>query len=241
MTTVEGKIVVIGDSHIGLAEGAETKMVAWLERLRDAGPLALYLNGDVFHYFIGDPKFETAAVRNFFATLDDVKRSGIAVYYVEGNRDFFIEGSIAEPAVTAVSLRETIQAGSRRFLITHGDMINERDYPYRLWRRASKNPVTRFGVKLWPKKSAKRFVDGVEERLARSNFKHKYRLPTELMKNYAMKRAAEGIDIVVFGHFHQKVELSTDGATVIVLPAWFDSGEAMVIDPKTGEWEWGML
>jgi len=234
---IEGKIVVIGDSHIGLSDGAESRIVAWLDRVRAGNPRALYLNGDVFHYFIGDSKFETASVRNFFAKLDELRRSGIAVHYVEGNRDFFIEGSIAEACVTSISMSRTIEAGSRRYLIVHGDMINDRDYPYRFWRRVSKNPITRFGVKLWPKRSAKRFVDSVEERLARSNFKHKYQLPTELMEAYGRRRAAEGYDHVVFGHFHQKLELDTEGSKVIVLPAWFDDEEAMVIDPETGAYE----
>ncbi len=52
-------IIVIGDSHIGLGDGAEERIVAWLDRLEQTSPRALYLNGDVFHYFIGDRKFHT--------------------------------------------------------------------------------------------------------------------------------------------------------------------------------------
>src|SRR5207248_9301183 len=62
---------------------------------------------------------------------------------------------------------------SRKFLIVHGDMINDHDYPYRFWRFASKNAVSRLGLKIVPRRTARSFVDGVEKRLARSNFKHK--------------------------------------------------------------------
>jgi len=232
-----GQIVVIGDSHIGLGEGAETTMIEWLDRLAGHRPGALYLNGDVFHYFIGNRKFITPAVIRFFDRLRELRDSGIAVHYVEGNRDFFLQGSIAERSVTEITLECTIDAGERRFLIVHGDMINDRDYPYRFWRRMSKNPLTRAGVRLWPERYARRFVDGVEEKLSRTNFKHKYRLPTELMKTYAARRASEGHNVVVFGHFHQKLELRDGASTVIILPAWCDSEEAMVIDPDTGDWE----
>ncbi len=114
-------------------------------------------------------------------------------------------------------------------------MINDRDYPYRFWRRISKNVVTRFAVRLWPERSARRFVDSVERRLRNANFKHKRRLPTELMEEYGRKRSAEGYDVVVFGHFHHKLLLEAHGTTVAVLPAWYETEEAMVISPETGE------
>jgi UDP-2,3-diacylglucosamine pyrophosphatase LpxH len=94
--------------------------------------------------------------------------------------------------------------------------------------------VTKLGVTLIPKKTARKFVDGVEKRLARSNFKHKTRLPVELMEAYGAKRSREGFTDVVFGHFHNKLVMPTAGATITVLPAWYESGEAMRIDPSTG-------
>lgn len=228
-------IVIIGDSHIALGDGAEERIVAWLDRLERTEPRALYMNGDVFHYFIGDSKFNTRAVANFLEKLRQMKEKGIEVYYIEGNRDFFVRGSYAEPAVTRVTSRESFYAGDRRFHLTHGDMINDRDYPYRFWRRASKNIVTKFAVKLWPEKSARKFVDAVERKLRSANFKHKRRLPTELMEAYGRKRAAEGFDVVVFGHFHHKLLLESDGMTVAVLPAWYETEEALVVSPETGE------
>jgi hypothetical protein len=43
---------------------------------------------------------------------------------------------------------------------------------------------------------------------------------------------------VVFGHFHEKLVMPAGDATVTILPAWYESGEAMVIDPQTGEFDW---
>ena len=56
------------------------------------------------------------------------------------------------------------------------------------------------------------------------------------MSEYGRKRAAEGFTDVVFGHFHHKVVLPNDGgATVVVLPPWYETGEAMTISPESGE------
>ena len=229
-----GKIFVIGDSHIGLADGSEKPVNAWMDRLRTLQPKALYLNGDLFHYLIANDKFRTSSVDRVMAKFRELRDSGIAIHYVEGNRDFFLRGSFVEDVVTDIALEYAIPAGTKKYLIIHGDMINDRDWQYRFWRRASKNPVMKFGVRLVPRKMARNFVDSVERRLAGSNFKHKSRMPVELMQEYGKKRSREGFTDVVFGHFHNKLVLP-GRATVTVLPPWYETGEAMVIDPRTGE------
>lgn len=231
--TPPGQIFVIGDSHIGLADGNEKPISEWLDRMMALKPKSLYLNGDLFHYLIAHRKFFTPSVEKVFRKFREVVDAGVPIHYVEGNRDFFLKGSFVEKAVTDVAVEYGVHAGEQKYLIVHGDMINENDWPYRFWRRASKNPVTRLGLELIPKSMARRFVDSVEQRLARSNFKHKSRLPVELMAEYGRKRGREGFTHVVFGHFHHKLVMPGD-ATVMVLPPWYETGEAMTIDPITG-------
>jgi len=229
-----GQIFVIGDSHIGLADGSEQPIVAWLDRLEALAPRALYLNGDLFHYLIADNKFVTPSVEIVFERLRALRDRGVPIHYVEGNRDFFLRGSFAEAAVTDVALEYGVRAGAHNYLIVHGDMINDRDYPYRFWRFASKNAFSRLALKLIPKTTAKTFVDGVERKLAKTNFKHKSRLPMEQFEEYGRRRSADGYTDIVFGHFHQKFVESMGGATVTILPPWYETGEAMCIDPGTG-------
>jgi len=230
-----GQIFVIGDSHIGLAPGSEGPILAWLDRLTTLQPKSLFLNGDLFHYLIADPKFYTPAVGAVFDRFRRLRDSGVAVHYVEGNRDFFVRGSFAEKSVTDIAFEFAVSAGRNKYLIVHGDTINDRDYPYRFWRFASKNPVSKFALKMIPRRTARTFVDSVERRLARSNFKHKSTLPLDQMERYARKRREEGFTHIVFGHFHEKLVLPGDGATVTILPPWYETGEAMVINPESGE------
>ncbi|HYM60936.1 MAG TPA: UDP-2,3-diacylglucosamine diphosphatase [Thermoanaerobaculia bacterium] len=237
----EGRIFVIGDSHIGLTDGTERPVMAWLDRFAALRPKALYLNGDLFHYLIAHRKFYTATVARVFARFREIRDSGIPIHYVEGNRDFFLEGSFVEESVTDVALEYAVQAGATRYLIVHGDMINDRDWPYRFWRFASKNAVSRLSLELIPSSVARRFVDGVERRLAKTNFKHKSQLPIDLLTAYGRKRGHEGYNCVVLGHFHEKTILSADSATVVILPPWYETGEAMVIDPVTGSYEWAVV
>lgn len=238
MTIARGQIFVIGDSHIGLSEGSEKPVNAWLDRLAALEPRALYLNGDLFHYLIANRKFATSSVAKVMGKFGELRDRGIAIHYVEGNRDFFLKGSFVEKVVTDVGLEYAVPAGTNRYLIVHGDMINDRDLPYRFWRTASKNPISRLGVELIPQKMARNFVDSVERRLAGSNFKHKSKLPVAMMEAYGRKRAKDGFTHVVFGHFHNKLVLKASRSmTVTVLPPWYESGEAMKIDPVTGAFE----
>ena len=234
-TPPPGRIFVIGDSHIGLADGHEREVNAWMDRLARLRPKALYLNGDLFHYLIAHEKFRTTSVTRVFDRFRQARDAGMPLHYVEGNRDFFLRGSFVEDAVTDIALEYMVEAGRRKYLIVHGDMINDRDWPYRFWRFASKNPVSRAALILIPERTARNFVHSVEKKLAGTNFKHKSVLPVETMKAYARSRAAEGITDIVFGHFHRKLILPAGGVTVTILPPWYESGEAMVIDPETGE------
>lgn len=228
------QIVVIGDSHIGLSPGSEARINEWLDRLQALRPRALYLNGDLFHYLIADAKFYTPTVGKVFDRFRALRDSGVAIHYVEGNRDFFLKGSFVEQSVTDVGLEYALRAGDRNYLIVHGDLINDRDWPYRFWRTASKNPISHFALRFIPRSTAKTFVDGVEKRLARSNFKHKSRLPIERMEAFGRKRQREGFTDVILGHFHEKTIVPAGQGTVTVLPPWFETGEAMIIDPATG-------
>lgn len=238
--TPNGAIFVIGDSHIGLGEGAEVAVNRWLDRLAALKPKALYLNGDLFHYLIAHDKFRTRSVDLVMAKFRELRDSGIGIHYVEGNRDFFLKGSFVEDVVTDVAVEYAIPAGTKKYLIVHGDMINDRDWKYRFWRRASKNPVAKLGLTMIPGRLARRFVDRMERTLAKSNFKHKTRLPLELMEAYGARRHRDGFTDVVFGHFHSKLVLP-GRAQVTVLPAWYESGEALVIDPRTGEAEFAVV
>lgn len=234
--TAPGQIYVIGDSHIGLADGHETAINSWLDRLVALQPKALYLNGDLFHYLIAHPTFKTRSVERVMEKFRQVRDAGLPIHYVEGNRDFFIQGSFVEEAVTDIALAYDVAAGPKRYHIVHGDMINDHDWKYMFWRRFSKNPVMRFGVNFIPKIIARKFVDTIESHLSQSNFKHKSRLPLELMKEYGRKRAGQGFTHVVLGHFHNKTVFPAgEDMTVTILPAWYETGEAMRIDPETGE------
>jgi UDP-2,3-diacylglucosamine hydrolase len=220
---------VFADCHVGRRPGDEEPFLEALDASRRRGAKAITLLGDIFHFFIAHPKFETPAIARFLSLARRLRDAGVAVTYVEGNRDFFLRGSYAEDAFGSVCDEETFQQGGRRFLATHGDLLNEKDRPYRFWRFLSKNPVSRAAIGVVPKAAANRLVWNIEARLYRSNFKHKTRLPVEMIEAFAAKRFREGIDVLLLGHFHKSWSKSVDGGVVEILPAFVEERRWMEI------------
>ena len=225
---------VFADCHVGRQAGDEGPFLDALREARDRGAKAISLLGDIFHFFIAHPKFETPAIARFLETVDLLRADGVPITYVEGNRDFFLRGSYVESKFREVCDEETFEEGDRRFLLTHGDLLNEEDRPYRLWRAISKNPISRRAIDFLPRRAANRLVWKVEARLYRSNFKHKTRLPVEMIRSFATRRFREGYDVLLLGHFHRSWSEEVDGGRVEILPAFVDERRWMEVS-DTGE------
>jgi UDP-2,3-diacylglucosamine hydrolase len=220
---------VFADCHVGRRPGDEEPFLEALEKARERGAKAISLLGDIFHYFIAHPRFETPAIARFLEAVERLAAAGVPVTYVEGNRDFFLRGSYAERYFRAVVDEETFEAGGRRFLLMHGDLLNEADWPYRFWRFLSKNPVSRAALGFVPKEAGHRFVWKVEARLYRSNFKHKTRLPVEMIRRFASQRFREGFDVLLLGHFHRSWTEPVGSGRVEILPAFVDERRWMEV------------
>ncbi|MDX1631622.1 MAG: metallophosphoesterase family protein [Thermoanaerobaculia bacterium] len=216
-------VAVLADAHIGGPGGAPGPL---LSQLRDLDPDAhdrLIVLGDLFQAWVGFPRFETPEVVELTEAFADLRRRGIAVEYVEGNRDFFLRGSPYENAFDRVGLETSFHAGDRRFLAVHGDGLDEGDVQYRVWRAVSKSAASRFFMKRLPRTLAHRMVRGTERRLSETNFKHKQRIPREAVTAYAEGRLAEGFDVLLLGHFHEPQRWEVEGGEVRLLDAWFRS------------------
>lgn len=220
---------VFADCHVGRRPGDEGAFLEALDRAATGGAKAISLLGDVFHYFIAHPKFETPAILRFLEKVRELSRRNVPVTYVEGNREFFLRGSYVEHYFQKVCDEETFEEGGRRFFLTHGDLLNEKDIPYRFWRALSKNPLSRASIALIPRRSANELVSRVEARLYRSNFKHKTRLPVEMIREFAARRFREGFDVLLLGHFHRSWTETVDGGRVEILPAFVEERRWMEI------------
>jgi UDP-2,3-diacylglucosamine pyrophosphatase LpxH len=216
-------VALLADAHLGGPGGVAAPLVAQLAALPAQGVERLLLLGDLFQAWVGLPQFETPEVTAVVAALRDLRRRGLRVDYVEGNRDFFLAASPYAGAFDAVALEVAFETGGVRYLAVHGDGLNDRDWRYRCWRRLSKSRLVEWGVRATPRAVARRLVASTEERLSRTNFKHRAELPERAIRAYAERRLAEGHDVLLLGHFHEPRVFQVAGGEVRLLDAWFRS------------------
>jgi UDP-2,3-diacylglucosamine hydrolase len=224
-------VALIADSHLGGPGGPAGPLVEQLRALPAQGCRRLVLMGDIFQAWVGFRSFETPDVAAVVAALRELRRQGIRVEYVEGNRDFFLAGGPYADAFDLIALETSFQVAGVRYLAVHGDGLNDRDWKYRFWRWLSKSAGVRLAVRAIPRSLANRMVHSTERKLSRTNFKHRAHLPEEAIRAYAERRLAGEFDILLLGHFHEGRILRVQGGEVRLLDAWFRSRAVEWIRP----------
>lgn len=225
-----GRVAVVADAHLGGPGGPAAPLVEQLRRLPEEGCRRLVLLGDLFQIWIGDRRYETPDVVAVVATLADLRRAGVRVDYIEGNRDFFLAGSPYDHAFDSVGPEVVFEAGGTRYLAVHGDGLDRRDYKYRFWRFVSKSRPSRWGASLVPRRHAQRLVFGTERTLSATNLEHKRNVPVEILRAYGSRRLAEGHDVLLLGHFHEPRVIEVPGGEVRLLDAWYHRREIVWLE-----------
>jgi UDP-2,3-diacylglucosamine hydrolase len=225
-------VALVADAHLGGPGGAPEELLSQLENLPRQRCDRLLLLGDLFQIWVGDRRFETPALRQVMTALRKLRKQGIRIDYVEGNRDFFLKGSVYEGLFDRLGEEIIFESGGRTCLAIHGDGLNERDYLYRFWRRMSKNSLSRLMMRLLPGAVVRRVMVGTERRLAHTNFKHKARIPRDEILHFARRRLAEGPDLLLLGHFHEERRWTLPEGEVWLLDAWYRSRRVEWLEPE---------
>ena len=216
-------LAIVADAHLGGPGGDGEELAEQLAALPARGCRHLLLMGDIFHIWVGYQKFETPEVRRLVPVLAELRRQGLRIDYIEGNRDFFIARSPWARLFDRVTSEISFEHEGVRYLAVHGDGLNDHDRQYLFWRWLSKSPAVRLGTWLLPGFVARWLMHGTERRLAQTNFKHRNRIPREAIERYAERRFAEGHDVLLLGHFHEPHTWTTPNGQVRLLDAWFRS------------------
>jgi UDP-2,3-diacylglucosamine hydrolase len=217
------RVAIVADAHLGGPGGEAQPLVEQLRRLPDEGAARLVLLGDLFQAWVGFHQYETPGIRQFLDAIAFVRQRGVRVDYVEGNRDFFLAEGPYRECFDSVGSECSFEAGGVRYLAVHGDGLNDRDRQYLAWRWLSKSGPVRLVMRGVPRRVVGRFVDAAEQRLSRTNFKHKSEVPEVAIRRYGTRRLAEGHDVLLLGHFHEPRSFKVPGGEIRLLDAWFRS------------------
>jgi UDP-2,3-diacylglucosamine pyrophosphatase LpxH len=229
------KRLIIADSHIGQGENDAAVMSSLVRRAAAQGVNEIVYLGDGFQYLIGMSKFWTSGLREVLDSWREVRRGGVRIVVIEGNRDFFLGEREFATEIDWSGRRYVFSSGERRFLLDHGDLVNRRDIQYRFWSKVSKSAIARIWARLLPKSLAVAIVRYMEAHLATTNRKYRYTIPVDDLRRHAEKAWEDGIDILFWGHFHALWEHREADRLAMILPAWLDSRTGVLVNPD-GNW-----
>jgi UDP-2,3-diacylglucosamine hydrolase len=230
-----GDLVYIGDVHLDRNDPALDAFLALLDSLATTAS-RIVLVGDLFNLWIGRRELEQDHQRAVLDRFESLRRRGVAIRYLEGNRDYRIAGAYRGRFLdesTEDGLSEEI--GGRRIFAIHGDLANPRDRQYRAWRRLSRSlPVWLF-FNLLPRGRRMAFAESLEGKLRSSNLEYKQAFPEAEVRAYAAGILTGGYDTVVLGHFHVEKDLRTappsPAGRILVLPEWKESRRHLRFTP----------
>jgi len=234
-----GDLVAIADSHMIRHDEELGRFVACLESL-SGNTAILYLLGDIFNIWLGSRRLEMDHMGPVLDALRRLAASGTRLRYVEGNRDFHVAaGYLGDPFEAVVSDGEEGAFGGRRFWLTHGDLVNEADRQYRLWRRISKSRAVWAAFSALPSRVGLGIGNALETRLRGTNVRHKSYFPQHACEAYGRRLIASGFDRVLLGHIHIERVLDLDAGgrsgRLIVLPDWRSSHRYLRFGPDGSE------
>ncbi len=227
--------LIIADAHVGQRRDDADEMATLVLRAAAAGVGEVIYLGDSFQYLIGMSKFWTVGVRTVLGAWDQVRSRGVRIVLLEGNRDFFLDEPELAARVDWTGRQVQFAAGTRIFRVVHGDRVNLRDFQYIFWSAVSKSLPARLWARLLPRSVAVAIVTRMEARLAATNRKFRYHKPVRDLRRAAEQAWAEGVDVLMWGHFHSRWEWRNGDKVAMVVPAWLDTRSSVLV-PEDGGW-----
>ena len=223
--------ILIADSHL---QGGTEKTACFfrmLDTLAERKPMGIIFLGDIFELWIALDGYEIPEQKRF-AEWCRRHSAELEIGFIEGNHEFFVSDTHADAFSWITDTQHDL---NRTVRLMHGDTVNRRDWKYLLLRRAIRNGLTKFLLKLFARTIGPGVADRIRLSLKNANMAHKKFLPHAELEKAADQCAARGIASVAAGHFHAWNQFhAPKGTLVSILPAWETAGEIALLG-RSGE------
>lgn len=196
------KIVVLSDLHLwGPQDPLYRALLRFIDAKLQPGD-KFFIVGDLFDLFIGNKKIFSERFHELIEAIRKLGTRNIEVFYIEGNHDFHLEGIFDDsPHVRMYSDYLHYEWNGKKFLFSHGDKINWRDFSYQAFRIVTRNLLFQCIVEAVPGEIIDKIGNGMSK-ASRGYHSEPTEKVVQLFRNYACDQISGGYDFVIMGHSH---------------------------------------
>ncbi len=225
----------ISDLHLDAARPHATEMFAAFVDGAARGAEALYILGDLFEAWVGDddPSPVGALVAGRLRALAD---SGVAVFFMHGNRDFLVGPDFANRAgMTLLHDPSQLTLHGRGIALMHGDTLCIDDAQYQAFRRQTRHPDWQARFLAQPLSARRAFAEAARSASAQRQGALREAGTMEAITDVSPIAVAEafartGAAVLVHGHTHRPAIHHDGGRTRVVLGDWYEQGSVLHVD-----------
>lgn len=135
------RTLFISDLHLSPDTADANAALRHFLRTTAAGADALYVLGDLFEYWIGDEGLAQPFVQQIVQQFHAVASSGVALFFMHGNRDFLLgERFAAASGIKLLPDPALVDLYGTPTLLMHGDTLCSDDIEYQKFRAVVRNP-----------------------------------------------------------------------------------------------------
>lgn len=227
-------ILFISDLHLSTQHPAYPLFLSFLK-----GPAkkarALYILGDLFDVWVGED-VQTVFQTKVQVALRRLADSGVALYFMSGNRDFLISRSFLKKA-RCQSLPDPIVVDLHGFptLLTHGDLLCTADRTYQRYRKIVRCPLVRLLFLCLPMRTREKIGNALRKK-SQQHQKNQEKSALDVTQEAVDQMlSAHKVRQLIHGHVHQpKIEHRSTTPTTkrIVLGDWHKQGTFIESTPN---------
>lgn len=216
-------------SDVHLDEPHKKRYGAFLRFLKEtcAAPDVekVFLVGDIFDLWLGDRKIYVDKHKEVLEALKNLALTK-EVHFFEGNHDFQLGKVWTDMGVHVHPASYEFHHKGKKFLISHGDLLNPQDKGYRLMRAFFRSGLARFLIKLLPQG----VLNKIGQALTSTHMKESSELSEFEKAAFRLKWSKwtkelylkSKFDVFICGHYHIRLNESFKDYRAINLGTWLD-------------------
>jgi UDP-2,3-diacylglucosamine hydrolase len=228
--------VFISDLHLHpKREDIQARFDAFIEWAK-VSTKAVYILGDFFHVWVGDDSIDEWS-RGIARQLHGLTALGISVFYMHGNRDFFLGEAFARlSGWKPIAESSIIWLDGKKILLSHGDRYCTLDKRHQQFRFLTRNRLFRAFFLSLPLSFRKRLADRMRKKSMQASKPMEVMDAIETAIVHHMK--AKSVRILIHGHTHKPgiSRYSNGGQEMLryVLSDWDDRPEILSYNKPMG-------